>query len=178
MQIGECDPRCIAPTNKLPSLTPEQAQAHTWIPDSITWASIKEHSVSSPVKIVIIGYPDSNSQEILSSGQVSIQTSCDSFKKIVDSRPDNAEAHRNLGHAMAERGDLQHASKHLELAVRFSYEKDPLAMYLLGRVYADLGKFKRAVEIDLKAIFIANQMNNQVLADAIRGHLHQLSQYQ
>jgi len=79
---------------------------------------------------------------------------------------------------MAERGDLQHASKHLELAVRFSYEKDPLAMYLLGRVYADLGKFKRAVEIDLKAIFIANQMNNQVLADAIRGHLHQLSQYQ
>lgn len=100
------------------------------------------------------------------------------FKKVVDVKPENAEAHRNLGHAMAERGYLQEASKHLEQAVKLSSENDPLAMYLLGRVYADLGKYKQAMQIDRKAISIAMQINNPALAGAIRDHLNQLSQYQ
>ncbi len=33
MKIGEIDPRCVSDTNKFPSLTPEQAAAHTWKPD-------------------------------------------------------------------------------------------------------------------------------------------------
>ncbi|HEX2956060.1 MAG TPA: tetratricopeptide repeat protein [Chitinispirillaceae bacterium] len=100
------------------------------------------------------------------------------FKKVVDAKPNDAEAHRNLGHSMAERGYLQEASIHLEQAVKLSSENDPLAMYLLGRVYADFGKYKQAVQIDLKAISIAKQMNNPALAGAIREHLNQLSQYQ
>jgi hypothetical protein len=34
MQVGEIDPRCISNANQLPSLTPEQAAAHTWKPDA------------------------------------------------------------------------------------------------------------------------------------------------
>ncbi len=45
MRVGEIDPRCVAPTNKLPQLTAEQAAAHTWVPDPATWAAIKRHSV-------------------------------------------------------------------------------------------------------------------------------------
>ncbi len=30
--IGEIDQRCVSVTNQLPSFTPEQAAAHTWIP--------------------------------------------------------------------------------------------------------------------------------------------------
>src|ERR1039458_6556069 len=44
MRIGEIDPRCVSPTNQLPSLTPQQADAHAWIPDSATWAAIKKKS--------------------------------------------------------------------------------------------------------------------------------------
>lgn len=34
LQLGEIDPRCISSTNQLPSLTPEQAAAHTWKPSA------------------------------------------------------------------------------------------------------------------------------------------------
>src|ERR1700691_5410050 len=34
LHVGEIDPRCVSPNNKLPELTPEQAAAHTWKPDA------------------------------------------------------------------------------------------------------------------------------------------------
>src|SRR6185503_3075114 len=37
MILGEIDPRAVGPTNQPPQLTPEQADAHTWIPDAGTW---------------------------------------------------------------------------------------------------------------------------------------------
>src|ERR1035441_1167173 len=42
MHIGEIDPRCVSPTNQPPSLTPQQADAHTWIPDPATWTARSE----------------------------------------------------------------------------------------------------------------------------------------
>ena len=53
MRLGESDPRCISATNKPPELTPQQAAAHTWVPDGTTWAAIKAHSVEGPAKIVL-----------------------------------------------------------------------------------------------------------------------------
>ena len=35
--VGEIDPRCVAPTNELPKLTPQQAAARTWTPEAGTW---------------------------------------------------------------------------------------------------------------------------------------------
>jgi len=55
MQVGEIDPRCISNTNKLPFLTPEQAAAHTWIPDAETWSAIKQHSSDRPARLTIVG---------------------------------------------------------------------------------------------------------------------------
>src|SRR5664279_1494955 len=46
MSVGEIDPRCVSSSNKLPELTPEQATAHTWTPDSDIWSVIKAHSVA------------------------------------------------------------------------------------------------------------------------------------
>jgi hypothetical protein len=45
MKIGEIDKRCISSTNQLPSLTPEQAAAHTWKPEAQTWDFVKRHPV-------------------------------------------------------------------------------------------------------------------------------------
>ena len=46
MRIGRIDPDCVADTNEPPKLTPQQAAAHSWIPDPAMWQAIKQHSVA------------------------------------------------------------------------------------------------------------------------------------
>jgi len=77
MRVGESDSRCVSATNKPPALTPEQAAAHTWMPDAATWSAIKAHSIDRPATIVISGHRHGASKDLLSRGQVSIQTSSD-----------------------------------------------------------------------------------------------------
>ncbi|MBN2576175.1 MAG: tetratricopeptide repeat protein [Deltaproteobacteria bacterium] len=77
MRIGESDPRCVSPTNKPPTATPEQAAAHTWTPDAATWSAIKAHSVGRPATIVITGHRRGDATRVISRGQVSLQTSRD-----------------------------------------------------------------------------------------------------
>ena len=60
MQIGPIDPECVGPTNKPPSLTPQQAASWTWIPDAATWSTIQQHSVMEPATITISGYDAKN----------------------------------------------------------------------------------------------------------------------
>ena len=77
LQIGEIDPRCISSTNELPKLTPQQAQAHTWIPTPEVWESIKKHSVANPAVVTISGFSGPDAQHALSRGRVTISTSKD-----------------------------------------------------------------------------------------------------
>ncbi|MGA2506271.1 MAG: tetratricopeptide repeat protein [Chitinispirillaceae bacterium] len=77
MRLGKSDPLCVSPTNKPPTLTPEQAAAHIWAPDSALWAAIKKHSVDRPVTIVITGQGKDPAETVVSRGHVSIQTSHD-----------------------------------------------------------------------------------------------------
>jgi len=77
MQIGEIDPETVSPNNQLPKLTPEQAAAHTWIPDTETWEAIKRRSVGSAATIAITGFRDEDLKQPVSSGQVTIETSRD-----------------------------------------------------------------------------------------------------
>ncbi len=74
MKVGEIDPRCISNTNKLPELTPEQAAAHTWKPDALTWAAIKKQAGASAVTITIHGM----AQKIrVSRGEMGMHVSAD-----------------------------------------------------------------------------------------------------
>ncbi len=75
MEIGEIDPRCVAKTNELPKLTPEQAAAHTWRPDDATWTAIKEHSREHPATVTITGLDAKG--ESVSRGSVVIEISKD-----------------------------------------------------------------------------------------------------
>jgi hypothetical protein len=77
IQIGKIDPRCVSENNKPPSLTPEQAAAHTWTPDAETWAIIKKHSVEHPSTIEVIGVTDTASDSAVSQGRVTLTTSKD-----------------------------------------------------------------------------------------------------
>ena len=70
MSIGEIDPRCVAESNQLPKLTPEQAAAHTWKPDAAAWALIKQRSAGRPATVTIAGSAGAH-------GQVRISTAKD-----------------------------------------------------------------------------------------------------
>ncbi len=76
MRIGEIDPRCVSENNRPPSLSAEQAAAHTWIPDAATWATIKLHSVERPATVAIVGLSNP-SNRVVSQGRVTLSTSKD-----------------------------------------------------------------------------------------------------
>ena len=65
--LGEIDPRALADTNRLPGLTPEQAEQWTWTPDAATWDAMKRRSVEHPARITI-------TSRSLSAGSVTIRT--------------------------------------------------------------------------------------------------------
>ena len=77
MRIGEIDPRCISPNNKLPELTPEQAAAHTWKPDAATWAAIRSRRAGGSVTISIRGYSRGNPKVTVSKGEMQMRMSAD-----------------------------------------------------------------------------------------------------
>ena len=77
ISIGEIDRRCISVRNELPKLSPEQAAAHTWIPDEKTWQRIKQHSASGAAHIAINGFALEDRRHPVSDGQVAISTSKD-----------------------------------------------------------------------------------------------------
>ena len=77
MRIGEIDPRCISNTNEMPKLTPRQAAARTWTPDVETWETIKRHSAEHPATVTITGLRDTNVEQAISRGRITIHTSKD-----------------------------------------------------------------------------------------------------
>jgi hypothetical protein len=54
-RIGEIDTRCVADSNALPKLTPEQAAAHVWTPDAAAWSEIKQRSAGHTATVTISG---------------------------------------------------------------------------------------------------------------------------
>ena len=76
-RIGEIDPRCVAENNELPKLTTREAASWVWKPDTETWAAIKKHSVGHPATLTITGFASELSQQPLSRGSVTLQTSKD-----------------------------------------------------------------------------------------------------
>jgi hypothetical protein len=77
LRIGEIDPRCVSASNELPKLTPQQAAAHTWIPDTATWEAIKLHSKEHPATVAISGFLSGHLDQPVSRGTVTIETSKD-----------------------------------------------------------------------------------------------------
>src|ERR1017187_4110913 len=75
MRVGEIDDSYggFVP----PTLSPEQAAAHTWKPGASMWEAIKTRSSGPAAAVVITGFRDENATEAVSRGQVAIQTSTD-----------------------------------------------------------------------------------------------------
>ncbi len=69
MTVGEIDPRCVAETNQLPKLTPEQAAAHTWKPDTAAWSVIKQRSAGRLATVTITGFGGASSEVRISTSK-------------------------------------------------------------------------------------------------------------
>ncbi len=74
MRIGPIDQDCVADSNQPPRLTPKEAAAKTWRPDSATWGQIKKGSVDRPATVVIRGYK-AREGPVVSQSSVTIHTS-------------------------------------------------------------------------------------------------------
>jgi tetratricopeptide (TPR) repeat protein len=72
MQVGPVDESLVGYVP--PTLTPEQAEDHTWRPDPKTWEAIKKHSVTRSAKVVITGFASKNAGEPLSRAEANIST--------------------------------------------------------------------------------------------------------
>jgi len=75
LQVGEID------TNLhdfvLPTLTPQEADSHTWKPDARTWAAIVKSSQARPATLIVTGFPDRTAREPVSRGQATFAVSQD-----------------------------------------------------------------------------------------------------
>ena len=77
MPVGEIDERCAKAGAVPPTLTPLEAEAHSWKPDAAIWEDIKRHSVKHPAALTITGFPDDAAREPVSRGRMMLQTSKD-----------------------------------------------------------------------------------------------------
>lgn len=75
MRVGPVDDSLVGYVP--PTLTPEQADSHTWRPDAKTWEQIKKHSQRAPAVVRFTGYGKKDDKQPVSTGQVTIATSAD-----------------------------------------------------------------------------------------------------
>jgi Flp pilus assembly protein TadD len=75
LQVGEIDANI--PGFVPPTLTPQEADSHTWKPDAKTWATIVKHSQRRPATVIVTGFRDRNTRAPASRGQVTMAISED-----------------------------------------------------------------------------------------------------
>jgi Flp pilus assembly protein TadD len=75
MQVGEIDTTLhgFVP----PTLTPQEADSHTWKPDAKTWATIVKYSQQRPATVIVTGFHDPNRRDPVSRAQAGFAVSED-----------------------------------------------------------------------------------------------------
>ena len=90
------------------------------------------------------------------------------LEKAVEYRPGLVDAHNNLGVALAMSGRIKDAIPALEQAVKLSGGREPMILDLLGRMYAEDGRFADAARTARRALAAAVQQNNTRLAERLK----------
>jgi tetratricopeptide (TPR) repeat protein len=75
MQVGPVDASLVGYVP--PTLTPEQAAAHTWRPDAKTWEEMKKRSQRGAVTVRFTGYINKDEKQAVSTGVMTMATSPD-----------------------------------------------------------------------------------------------------
>ena len=82
--------------------------------------------------------------KLYSSGDV--DSAAKIFQKIIQENPQHGPARLMLGQIALERGDIQQAQQHLEIAVASNPQRIQLAWHLLGKVYLFQKQYQKALD--------------------------------
>jgi Flp pilus assembly protein TadD len=93
------------------------------------------------------------------------------LEQAIALKPDDLDANNNLGLALAMSGRFAEAIGPMERAAELSKRGDALVLDLLGRVYAENGRFGDAVRAAREALAVATRQNRGNLVQAIQANL-------
>jgi Flp pilus assembly protein TadD len=175
-QLGQLD-EAMAQYREALASNPQYAEAYNNLGEALAGKGDVDEAIAQFAKAVRVapGYPAARANLGLMLARTGrADEAVVHLRKVVADKPDAAEARRNLGHALAEKGDFQEARAQLAKADSLAGGKDPLTLHLLGRVYADLGRFAESEQAERKALAMATEQNNPVLMAAINAHLAQV----
>ena len=97
------------------------------------------------------------------------------YRKALEIKPDYAEAHYNLGIALAGRGQVDEAIAHYRKALEIKPDYAE-AHINLGIVLAGRGQVDEAIDHYQKALALASARNDRAMADALRARIRLLLQ--
>ena len=161
------------------ALSPEYAEAYNNLGDALARKNAVKEAVAQFEKAVELdpGYTVAHANlGMLLARTRQTDKAIVHLKKVVEAKPDAAEARRDLGHVLADKRDFREARIQLEEAQKLSGGRDPLTLHLLGRVYADLGRFPDAAAVQRQALAVAIAQNNAQLVEVIDAYLAQTGQ--
>ena len=93
------------------------------------------------------------------------------LRKAVELSPQNPGALANLCLALSVAGRPLEAIPHAEQAVALSKGQNPLVLDLLGRLYAQTGRFPEAIETTRRALDVASRAGDQRLVRDLQSRL-------
>ena len=170
-ELGKLDD-AISNYRKALELTPQFAEAHSNLGEALARKGADKDALAQFEKAVELDPEHADAQRNLGSALARAgqrDRGIAHLKKAVESKPDGADARRDLGHALAEKGSFEEAGVQLEQAVKLSDGKDPLALFLLSRVYRDLHRLQESERAASQALTVAMEQNNVKLVRAITG---------
>ena len=91
--------------------------------------------------------------------------------KAVRYKPDDARAHATLALALARTWKTKEAIPHAEQAVKLSGGRQADMLDLLGRLYAEVGRFPDAVRLERQALAAATQRNQLRMIEGVEARI-------
>jgi tetratricopeptide (TPR) repeat protein len=91
------------------------------------------------------------------------------WQKSLEAKPDFVPAGYNLGRALARKGRLEEAIAQWQKAI--ANGRQPEIMDAIAAAYAEIGRFRDAVEVAKQALILATQENKWQLAETLKARI-------
>lgn len=169
LETGETD-KAIEVLNQAVKLNPDLAEAYFKL--GIAYA-LTEKRDEAAVETVVTPTPEGGRKkprELKTNSEIAFEKAVDAYKKMLDTNPENAVAHFNLGRSYNKLNEDQDAAKSLREAVKLNPE-DTEYQTELGAILVKLAQYREAIEPLKKALELdpSNSRAEELLADAEAG---------
>jgi len=101
----------------------------------------------------------------------SLDEAADHLQKAVALAPGDADYRYNLGRVLAAKGSFVDALAQFEQASKLSSSPQPTILQMLAAMYSENGRYAEAISTVRRALVLAQQQQDQVLADSLQANL-------